>query len=270
MTLADQGYENEEVISQEPLSSIMVLSSISYHSLMAIRRVYIAGPMFCDAELQYNRLLKEGLSKHGIEAVLPQDLPLDIPDVSPGNRAAVNRVSLMVFAEDLGLLDSCDALVLNMDGRVPDEGACVELGYAYARGMPCFGIKTDVRTSERSMDNMMITGALGGRIARNIEELAAMISQHRTVPADDDLVHPDVLTRCFYRRLHYAHQCAAAGDLHPDDIHRCDVVLPEDIRDLIESGSFIELGASDYQRIPADEPLPVIVGGECGAVGTNN
>ena len=46
-----------------------------------------------------------------------------------------------------------------LDGRVPDEGACVELGIAYANGKRCYGIKGDARSVELDMDlNPMITG----------------------------------------------------------------------------------------------------------------
>ena len=233
--------------------------------------LYLAGPLFCEAEQEYNRRLKEMLSGHGFEVLLPQESGLEIPTVSQGDRETINKVSKYVFDSDLALLDSCDALVLNMDGRVPDEGACVELGYAYAKGIPCFGIKTDVRTAEHSMDNMMITGALDGKIAGDAESLARMISdffesEQRTVPADRDLVYRDVLARGLYRCLDEAHESPAAGHLHPDDIHRRDVIVPQDIRDLVESGSVVELGAAYDKGVAVDEPLLEVVSREGGAV----
>jgi nucleoside 2-deoxyribosyltransferase len=145
---------------------------------MGIKRLYIAGPLFCEAERSYNRHIRDELAKHGYEALLPQDNSADIPEgpMPPDEGLEVSR---KVFRKDLEMLDSCDALVLNLDGRVPDEGACVELGYAYARGMPCFGLKTDIRTAEYGMDNMMITGALDGGIARSVEELVSLIGCFR-------------------------------------------------------------------------------------------
>ena len=38
-----------------------------------------------------------------------------------------------------------------LDGRIPDEGACVELGIAYANGKRCYGVKTDARSVEINM-----------------------------------------------------------------------------------------------------------------------
>lgn len=54
-----------------------------------------------------------------------------------------------------------DIVFINIDGRAPDEGACVELGMAYAAGKRCYGFKTDTRSIESSLDiNPMITGCL--------------------------------------------------------------------------------------------------------------
>ncbi|MBP5727242.1 MAG: nucleoside 2-deoxyribosyltransferase, partial [Clostridia bacterium] len=44
-------------------------------------------------------------------------------------------------------MDWCDAVLFLFDGRVPDEGACFELGYCcYAKGKRCIGYKTDARS----------------------------------------------------------------------------------------------------------------------------
>jgi nucleoside 2-deoxyribosyltransferase len=50
---------------------------------------------------------------------------------------------------------------MNLDGRVPDEGACVELGIAYGNGKRCYGFKTDTRSIEMGLDiNPMISGCM--------------------------------------------------------------------------------------------------------------
>ena len=52
-----------------------------------------------------------------------------------------------------------DIVVMVLDGRVPDEGACVELGMAYAAGKRCYGLKTDTRSLESNLDlNPLIAG----------------------------------------------------------------------------------------------------------------
>ena len=65
----------------------------------------------------------------------------------------------MIFQKDRDEVLKADILFMVLDGRVPDEGACVELGIAYANGKRCYGIKGDARSVELDMDlNPMITG----------------------------------------------------------------------------------------------------------------
>ena len=65
-----------------------------------------------------------------------------------------------------------------LDGRVPDEGGCVELGMAYAWGKGAIGFKTDNRALDSSGDdNLMIEGCFDFKIARTIEELIKMLKK---------------------------------------------------------------------------------------------
>ena len=141
-------------------------------------RIYLAGPLFCKSERDYNLSLKDALASRGYELLLPQTNGLNINAekmlTNPDYRDAA---IMMVFQSDLEMLDSCDAVLFNLDGRVPDEGACVELGYAFAKGKECFGLKTDVRTAEFGTDNMMISGALKLRTASSVDELVSMLEE---------------------------------------------------------------------------------------------
>ena len=142
-----------------------------------MKRIYLAGPLFCNAEIEYNLRMKAELSKAGFEVVLPQENTMDFDSARMSEKEYSEDVAGKICAHDFELLDSCDILVFNLDGRVPDEGACVELGYAYAKGKPCFGLKTDIRVSEFGIDNIMITGTLKGKIAHSIPELAGMLGR---------------------------------------------------------------------------------------------
>jgi nucleoside 2-deoxyribosyltransferase len=136
-------------------------------------KIYLAGPLFCEAELDFNEKLAGRLRGHGFEVLLPQELGIDVRSIIA---AYDNDAYVPIFESDLDALKSCDVLVMVMDGRVPDEGACVELGIAFGAGMECFGFKTDIRTSEYGTDNFMITGALKGRVANDAESLRDMIN----------------------------------------------------------------------------------------------
>ncbi len=117
-------------------------------------KVYFAGPMFNQAEKEYNLKIEEELIK-------------------------------MIFDLDAGQVRKADIIFMNIDGRVPDEGACVELGIAYGIGKRCYGFKTDSHSVEMGLDmNPMISGCMI-KIFKNfdgdkmIEELKQYLSKHK-------------------------------------------------------------------------------------------
>jgi nucleoside 2-deoxyribosyltransferase len=61
-----------------------------------------------------------------------------------------------VFAQDIAALRSSDALVAVLDGATIDEGVAFEVGVAYALGLTCIAIQTDVRRALPSGNNPMI------------------------------------------------------------------------------------------------------------------
>ena len=75
-----------------------------------------------------------------------------------------------LFKLDCEHMDWCDAVLFIFDGRVPDEGACFELGYCYAKGKKCIGYKTDARSFIDGYDNVMLHGA-PEIVLRNEQEL---------------------------------------------------------------------------------------------------
>lgn len=83
-----------------------------------------------------------------------------------------------LFRLDCAHMDRCDAVLFLFDGRVPDEGACFELGYCYAKGKRCVAYKTDARSFIDGYDNVMLHGA-PEVVLRNEDELRAYLSQMR-------------------------------------------------------------------------------------------
>ena len=136
--------------------------------------IYIAGPMFSKAERNYNDTITRILEGKGYGTFLPQR---DANDVDELLRSGLNwdQVNQMIFEEDTEGIRSSDVVLFVMDGRVPDDGACVEIGYAYALGKECVGLKTDPRSFMSDYDNSMIVGALRNRIARSMDELITIL-----------------------------------------------------------------------------------------------
>jgi hypothetical protein len=67
-----------------------------------------------------------------------------------------------IFSLDVHqLLKGCDGVVVNLNGRVPDEGTVVEASLAWLSGKALVLYKNDGRTLLQGADNPMVTG-LGG------------------------------------------------------------------------------------------------------------
>lgn len=131
-------------------------------------RLYLAAPLFSEAERQFNRMIRDTLLDTA-DVYLPQedghllvDLVRDGMDVEEAKRR--------VHDNDVAAILACHILVLVMDGRSIDEGAAFELGFARALDKVCLGLKTDSRALLPIGDNPMIECALDGRFS----EVAAL------------------------------------------------------------------------------------------------
>jgi nucleoside 2-deoxyribosyltransferase len=121
-------------------------------------KVYFAAPLFSEAEREYNLYLTEILESYGYEVFLPQRdgfLATELEGLSEEEKIAT------IFEKDKEEVLKADIVFAVLDGRVPDEGVCIELGIAYANGKRCYGFKSDARSVELDMDlNPMIVGCL--------------------------------------------------------------------------------------------------------------
>ena len=120
------------------------------------KRVYFAAPLFCQSEKDYNLMVVKVLEDHGYTVFLPQR---DGLEASALEGKSEEEKTEMIFKLDHDEVGKADIVFMNLDGRVPDEGACVELGMAYAAGKKCYGFKNDARSVELDMElNPLIAG----------------------------------------------------------------------------------------------------------------
>jgi len=125
-----------------------------------MKKLYLAAPLFSKAELDFNAHLKMELA-HCFEVFLPQeqkDEGLLVDMIAAG--IEVSSAKKQIFYRDLQAIRECDVFLAVLDGRVVDEGVCVELGYAYAIGKKCYGYRTDPRRLLPSGDNPIVECAL--------------------------------------------------------------------------------------------------------------
>lgn len=145
-------------------------------------KVYFACPMFNQAEKEYNLRIVHILEENDYEVFLPQR---DGYEAAFLEGKSEEEMVKMIFALDEKEVKKCDIVFMNLDGRTPDEGACVELGMAYALGKRCYAFKTDTRAAEEHLDlNPMITGCMI-KIFKNydgnkmIEEIREYLKNHK-------------------------------------------------------------------------------------------
>jgi nucleoside 2-deoxyribosyltransferase len=115
-------------------------------------RLYFAGPLFSNAERQFNAALASRIEAAGFTVFLPQrdgaerDRPPYASMTREQRRAAM-------FELDTTEIVACDIFLIILDGRVPDEGAAFELGVAYAckrlqySAKRLIGLHTDARAA---------------------------------------------------------------------------------------------------------------------------
>ena len=145
------------------------------------KNVYFAGPMFNQAEKEYNLKVVKVLEDHGYTVFLPQR---DGIEAAALEGKSEEEMTEMIFKLDHDEVYKADIIFMNLDGRAPDEGACVELGMGHAAGKRCYGFKTDTRSIEYGLDiNPMITGCMTKLFKNNdgdkmIEELEKYLSEN--------------------------------------------------------------------------------------------
>ena len=148
-----KGHDDESNAAAEEAFKAKISQNIGHG-----KRIYFAGPMFNQAEKDFNLEITKVLEDYGYQVFLPQRDGIEAAKLEDKTEEELIR---MIFALDAGEVKKADIIFMNIDGRVPDEGACVELGIAYGNGKRCYGFKTDTRVEERGLGlNPMISGCM--------------------------------------------------------------------------------------------------------------
>jgi nucleoside 2-deoxyribosyltransferase len=148
-------------------------------------RIYCAGPLFNSSERAEMEMLAETLEQAGFKtflphrdgflyaAILPELIRLGYPrDIAPW------LARQAIFALDAyQLLVACDGVVVNLNGRVPDEGAVAEGAMAWTAGKAVVLFKDDARSLIDGLDNPLVVGLGGFRIVQRSEELPTALAR---------------------------------------------------------------------------------------------
>lgn len=94
--------------------------------------LYFAAPLFSQAERHFNERLTQRLEVQGLTVYLPQRDGAE-KDAAAYNAMTPEERGCAIFHFDKEHIFACDIFLMLLDGRVPDEGVCVELGLAYCQ-----------------------------------------------------------------------------------------------------------------------------------------
>lgn len=119
------------------------------------KRIYLAAPLFSDAERAFNLVLRDLLTARGYPVYLPQET---------GEGVEGTGRDKAIFKSHISALDRARCVVAVCDGADTDSGTAWEMGYATAKGIPVIALATDRRRPE-----------VGRRVNLMIQESAEVV-----------------------------------------------------------------------------------------------
>jgi nucleoside 2-deoxyribosyltransferase len=115
------------------IKAMDVMTFSQYH-------VYLAAPLFSEAERAYNLSVAGHLRNNFFDVYLPQEAGDDSPTRN-------KEEQFRIFSENLKALETADIIVAIIDGADADSGTAWEMGYAYAHAKQVIALRTDFRRS---------------------------------------------------------------------------------------------------------------------------
>lgn len=190
--------------------------------------IYCSGPMFSASDLWQQAAIASELESAGYTTYLPQRDGLEVGnlmklllDPQIGTTLGMEAMAIVrrvVFSLDIyQLFYRCNALVFNMDGRVPDGGSIVETSLAFAQGKPIVVFKTTPISMLAGTDNPMISG----------------LSSTWTTINDPDKIAVAIATKLALKKCDYSYRA------------------PDNIAAIIAVGKIVSSPDSDLRKILA-------------------
>ena len=145
---------------------------------MKKKKIYCAGPLFNRKEKEEMQEIADILENYDYEVFLPHRDGIEFAtythvlyEIGYSEQDANLLLSRAIFILDIFHVLDSHGLVLNMNGRVPDEGAMVEAGIAWNAGKKVVIYKSDDRTLIKGTDNPMLLGLADFVSIGNISEI---------------------------------------------------------------------------------------------------
>jgi len=128
-------------------------------------KIYCAGPLFNNKEREEMQEIADVLEAKNFDVFLPHrdgfefaNLSTAIEEFIQSKKETNLLLQKAIFTLDVYQILSSDGLILNMNGRVPDEGSMVEAGIAWSAGKKIVIYKNDSRSLINGEDNPLLIG----------------------------------------------------------------------------------------------------------------
>ncbi|MCA9005248.1 MAG: nucleoside 2-deoxyribosyltransferase [Planctomycetaceae bacterium] len=147
-------------------------------------RVYCAGPLFNRSEREEMTAIANQLMESGFTVYLPHrdgmEFRLILDVLVERNWDAPTAAQFLheaIFALDVyQLVIECEAMVWNLNGRTPDEGAVSEAAMAWILGKPLIAYQDDVRSLIQGRVNPLLVGLVDFESVDEIELIPDTLS----------------------------------------------------------------------------------------------
>jgi nucleoside 2-deoxyribosyltransferase len=139
------------------------------------------------------KAISDTLKSANFHTFLPQEDGLELSklehvfgDLGAHESRARGVLNRAIFALDVfKLLHWSDAIVANINGRVPDEGTIVEATLAWYSGKAVVLYKDDERSLMRGLDNPMLAALGAFRVVGQVDDLPRAINEQMMGPRDN-------------------------------------------------------------------------------------
>ena len=153
-------------------------------------KIYCAGPLFNPKEREEMSTIASVLKRVGYSIFLPQENGLKFAELLPAlieknihTEHATKMLNMAIFSLDVFEVMNSDGLILNMNGRVPDEGAMVEAGIAWSHNKTVVIFKNDDRSLIQGNCNPLVMGLSDFEFVDNYEEIPTAFDRKLAEPS---------------------------------------------------------------------------------------
>jgi len=131
-------------------------------------RIYLAAPLFSEAERSYNAAVADLLRQHAFEVYVPQEAGDDTAHRDMPEHARI-------YEKNKKALSGADVVVAVIDGADADSGTAWEMGYAAAQKKPVVALRTDFRrVGTHEHVNLMLEQS--STVVKDRDELLAQLN----------------------------------------------------------------------------------------------